>query len=216
VRPARFLSSLAVVGLIAMTSCRASATADDHGKAVAAAAAKAWARMFEILARILPPTFPDRDRDMTKFGAEGADTTDCTKALADAIAACHRVGGGWCHRRLRSQEVSARRLHAHRVHGSDEPLAPDRRLRAGEHRQWPLRSFSQETRRRGHERRPHPPVRQHRFQRRTVDSAESSFVVQAREPLAKRRWWDSIGSSISSWGFSSGFLLPQAWVDGRL
>jgi polygalacturonase len=90
----RFLSSFAVVGLIATTSCRAAETSTGEGKAAAAAAAKAWSRMPEILARIVPPTFPDRDFDVTKFGGKGDGTTDCTKAFADAIATCHQAGGG--------------------------------------------------------------------------------------------------------------------------
>jgi len=63
-------------------------------KAAEREASQAWARVPEILKRIKPPTFPDRAFDVTKFGAIGDGTTDCTKAFADAIAACHKAGGG--------------------------------------------------------------------------------------------------------------------------
>ena len=58
------------------------------------AAAKAWAGVPEILSRIVPPKFPDREFAITRFGAVGDGTNDCTRAFADAIAACHEAGGG--------------------------------------------------------------------------------------------------------------------------
>jgi len=57
-------------------------------------AARAWAGVPEILARIVPPTFPDRKFDITKFGATGEGTNDCTEAFINAIAACNKSGGG--------------------------------------------------------------------------------------------------------------------------
>ena len=56
--------------------------------------AQAWVQVPAILARIVPPTFPDRDFNVTNFGAVGDGTNDCTKAFADAIAACNEAGGG--------------------------------------------------------------------------------------------------------------------------
>ena len=53
-----------------------------------------WSELPEILARIKPPVFPDRDFDVTKFGADGDNKTDCTDALRKAIAACNAAGGG--------------------------------------------------------------------------------------------------------------------------
>jgi polygalacturonase len=47
-----------------------------------------------IIARIKAPTFPDRDFDITKYGAAGDGKKDCTDAIRKAIAACAAAGGG--------------------------------------------------------------------------------------------------------------------------
>jgi polygalacturonase len=64
----------------------------DDGQA--AAAENAWARLPELLQQIKTPAFPDRKFDIIKFGAVGDGATDCSKAIADAIAACNQAGGG--------------------------------------------------------------------------------------------------------------------------
>jgi len=46
------------------------------------------------VASVRRPRFPGRAFPVTRFGAVGDGTTDCTKAFAAAIAACHRSGGG--------------------------------------------------------------------------------------------------------------------------
>src|SRR5262245_5629114 len=69
-------------------------TDDAEAKAASDAAARAWAQMPAILKRIVPPKFPAREFDITKYGAVGDGTADCTKAFADAIAACNKAGGG--------------------------------------------------------------------------------------------------------------------------
>lgn len=51
-----------------------------------------WAQVPQILARIKPPKFPKRDFDIRKYGA--TTNGDCTTAIRDAIAACHKAGGG--------------------------------------------------------------------------------------------------------------------------
>jgi polygalacturonase len=56
--------------------------------------ANAWGMVPQILARIKPPTFPNRDFDVTKFGAAGDGKVDCTHAFEKAIAACAAAGGG--------------------------------------------------------------------------------------------------------------------------
>lgn len=53
-----------------------------------------WSRVPAILKRIAPPRFPDRDFPVTKFGAVGDGSTDCTQAFAKAIAECSAAGGG--------------------------------------------------------------------------------------------------------------------------
>jgi rhamnogalacturonyl hydrolase YesR len=53
-----------------------------------------WENVPEILARIVPPKFADRDFTITDFGAVADGKTDSTTAIAKAIAACHAAGGG--------------------------------------------------------------------------------------------------------------------------
>ncbi|MEV2271275.1 glycosyl hydrolase family 28 protein [Nonomuraea africana] len=59
-----------------------------------AGAASPWDQVPAILARIVPPTFPDRTFDITDHGAKPDNTTDCTPAFRNAIAACNAAGGG--------------------------------------------------------------------------------------------------------------------------
>src|SRR5918912_1946912 len=54
----------------------------------------AWAQVPKILQRIKSPVFPDRDFDITRFGAVGDGQTDCTESFRRAIAACQKAGGG--------------------------------------------------------------------------------------------------------------------------
>jgi polygalacturonase len=52
------------------------------------------AGMAEIARRIQPPGFPERDFDITKYGAAAGGQRDCTEAIRDAVAACSAAGGG--------------------------------------------------------------------------------------------------------------------------
>jgi polygalacturonase len=56
-------------------------------------AGRGWDLVPQILGRIVPPTFPDRDFDITKFGAV-RDGADCTEAIRRSIEACSGAGGG--------------------------------------------------------------------------------------------------------------------------
>ena len=53
-----------------------------------------WSKADTILARIVAPTFPDKNFSITDYGAKGDSITDCTEAFAKAIAACNAAGGG--------------------------------------------------------------------------------------------------------------------------
>ena len=76
--------------LSALASCRTAGAAPSATSADAAG----WDRVPEILRRIVPPTFADRDFVITSYGARGDGSSDCTAAFRDAIAACASAGGG--------------------------------------------------------------------------------------------------------------------------
>jgi len=53
-----------------------------------------WNNVDNILKNIEAPKFPDRDFDITKYGAVADGKTLCTEAFAKAIDACSKAGGG--------------------------------------------------------------------------------------------------------------------------
>jgi polygalacturonase len=73
--------------------CR-TAGAGSAAAAVGGGVATGWDMVPGILARIKPPTFPNRDVDITRHGAVGDGTSDCTEAFRRAIAECAAAGGG--------------------------------------------------------------------------------------------------------------------------
>ncbi|WP_338285608.1 glycoside hydrolase family 28 protein [Luteolibacter sp. LG18] len=83
-------------GLLALAVVAGSVTSGFADTALSSdpEAAKAWAEVPKILARIVPPVFPKRDFVITTYGAEEGGKADCTKAFAAAIAECHGAGGG--------------------------------------------------------------------------------------------------------------------------
>jgi polygalacturonase len=53
-----------------------------------------WEQVPKILSRINAPRFPNRDFNITDYGAVGNGQTDCTEAFSKAILAAHNAGGG--------------------------------------------------------------------------------------------------------------------------
>jgi polygalacturonase len=53
---------------------------------------RGWGQVPEILARISPPKFPDREFNITRYGARSS--VDSTAAIRAAITACSAAGGG--------------------------------------------------------------------------------------------------------------------------
>jgi len=59
------------------------------------AAADPWLAVYpQILKRIQPPKFPEKDFDVTRYGAKADGKTDCTAAFHKAIEEASRAGGG--------------------------------------------------------------------------------------------------------------------------
>jgi len=53
-----------------------------------------WTSVPGILARIKPPTFPNRTFNVQRFGAKPDGVTDCTAAFRSTIDQCTKAGGG--------------------------------------------------------------------------------------------------------------------------
>ncbi len=81
-----------MVKLVVLFAC-ALWTASCHNHAMSQPPA-GWGQLPEILGRIEAPTFPDREFDVTDFGAEGDGRAKCTEAFEKAVRACHLAGGG--------------------------------------------------------------------------------------------------------------------------
>ena len=77
------LLALTAMALILPAAAKPVSTASD-----------AWQSVPEILARVIPPTFPARDFVITGFGAVPDGRTDCTAAIERTIETCAREGGG--------------------------------------------------------------------------------------------------------------------------
>src|SRR5689334_3448227 len=55
---------------------------------------RGWDMVPEILKRIVPPKFADKDFVVTDFGAKADGGSDSRPAFTNAIAACSKAGGG--------------------------------------------------------------------------------------------------------------------------
>ena len=53
-----------------------------------------WEHIDGILSNIIPPTFPDKNFNITSYGAVGDGITDCSEAFKSAIEDCANNGGG--------------------------------------------------------------------------------------------------------------------------
>ena len=88
-----FLRTLGAGALLAPPA-GAVACRGRHAAAPPSPAGRGWGLVPEILSRVVAPTFPDRDFDITRYGARADGSTDCTAAIRQAIAACSAAGGG--------------------------------------------------------------------------------------------------------------------------
>jgi len=88
------LTGAAGVGLLIPSPAWPSERRPGRWSGRGAPAGDAWVQAQEILARIVPPTFPNRDFEVTAYGAVGDGAKDCTAAFRAAIAACSTAGGG--------------------------------------------------------------------------------------------------------------------------
>jgi len=57
-------------------------------------ASAGWEQVSEILSRIKAPQFPDRDFNITDYGAVADNEKDCTDAFEQAISSANKAGGG--------------------------------------------------------------------------------------------------------------------------
>jgi polygalacturonase len=81
-----FLKSIAVAGVGGLTAADLGWTQPTR--------TDPWVEAAAILRRIVPPTFPDRTFDVTRFGASARRDVEHTTAFRAAIAACAAAGGG--------------------------------------------------------------------------------------------------------------------------
>jgi hypothetical protein len=88
------IARIASFGLLTLSLLLACSCSGLAGKDSAPGTGEGWALVPDILSRIVPPTFPDRDFVVTDYGAVGDGVTDCNPAFKKAIAACTKAGGG--------------------------------------------------------------------------------------------------------------------------
>jgi len=82
------------ISLIPIISLAVGASVTTSSIGWAEPAPRSSALVSEILNRIRPPQFSDRNYPITDFGAKNDGVTDCQPAFRLAIAACSQAGGG--------------------------------------------------------------------------------------------------------------------------
>jgi polygalacturonase len=82
-----------LAGALALTTSGAT-SAQETAARVAGPSEAPWTRLPEVLARITPPVFPDRQCRVEGSGCRADGVSDCTVAFRKAVESCHRAGGG--------------------------------------------------------------------------------------------------------------------------
>ena len=90
----KFLSVVFVLCLVGMLNLAMRCTSDKEDVQFSGLSDSAWAQVNVILKKIVPPNFPDRDFNITNYGAVADGNTLNTKAFEKAIEACSGSGGG--------------------------------------------------------------------------------------------------------------------------
>src|SRR3954470_16365985 len=88
-----FLRALGAGALAPFDSLAAGMRADQLAQGKPRRTDDLWRDADAVARRIVPPRFPSRVFDITKYGAR-AGGADCTRPLREAIGACHDAGGG--------------------------------------------------------------------------------------------------------------------------
>ncbi|GAB3821903.1 glycoside hydrolase family 28 protein [Pontibacter rugosus] len=90
-----YAQSLCILAfMLVMVACATKSNTSGSTTATAGAAADPWQQADAILAQIVPPTFPDKDFNITKYGGVGDGKTDNSAAIKKAIETCSSAGGG--------------------------------------------------------------------------------------------------------------------------
>ncbi|HVT90165.1 MAG TPA: glycoside hydrolase family 28 protein, partial [Tepidisphaeraceae bacterium] len=84
----KYRLNIALVVCLIITGCQSIKAAEAPKEAAP------WDQMHAILARIKPPTFPNKQFTITDYGAVEGENNDSSEAIRKAIEACNKAGGG--------------------------------------------------------------------------------------------------------------------------
>jgi polygalacturonase len=84
----------AIAALSAAARARTGIRAPSGPSSLTALADDPWLRISELESRIIPPVFPQRDFELTRYGAVGDGMMDCSDSFVRAIRDCAQSGGG--------------------------------------------------------------------------------------------------------------------------